>query len=128
MLVYKINGSVKKSVYIMGWVKVNFVSWELSRFSEWKNSINCNLWVNSWILGFDDRVNFCPLLNKFICLSVMKTICPPSYHHNGFVATHAIEHLSTWCTLYDYWLYMYIYIYIYIYVCMFINLSIYIYT
>ena len=29
----------------------------------------------------------------------MKTMCPPSYHHNGFVVTHALEH-------------MYIYIYI----------------
>ena len=22
----------------------------------------------------------------------MKTIYPPGYHHNGFVATHALEH------------------------------------
>ena len=21
---------------------------------------------------------------------IMKTICPPNYHHNGFVATHAL--------------------------------------
>ena len=21
---------------------------------------------------------------------IMKTMCPPSYHHNGFVATHAL--------------------------------------
>ena len=26
----------------------------------------------------------------------MKTMCPPSYHHNGFVATHALGHLGTW--------------------------------
>ena len=25
--------------------------------------------------------------------AIMKTMCPPSYHHNGFVATHALEHL-----------------------------------
>ena len=31
----------------------------------------------------------------------MKTMCPPGYHHNGFVATHALGHM------------MYIYIYIY---------------
>ena len=23
----------------------------------------------------------------------MKTMCPPGYHHNGFVATHAIGHM-----------------------------------
>ena len=23
----------------------------------------------------------------------MKTMCPPGYHHNGFVATHALEHM-----------------------------------
>ena len=32
----------------------------------------------------------------------MKTMCPPGYHHNGFVGTHALGHM------------MYIYIYIYI--------------
>ena len=24
---------------------------------------------------------------------IMKTMCPPGYHHNGFVATHALEHM-----------------------------------
>ena len=23
----------------------------------------------------------------------MKTMCPPGYHHNGFVATHALGHV-----------------------------------
>ena len=23
----------------------------------------------------------------------MKTMCPPGYHHNGFVATHALGHM-----------------------------------
>ena len=27
----------------------------------------------------------------------MKTMCSPGYHHNGFVATHALEHM-----MYDY--------------------------
>ena len=27
----------------------------------------------------------------------MKTMCPPGYHHNGFVATHALGH--TWARL-----------------------------
>ena len=25
--------------------------------------------------------------------AIMKTICPPGYHHNGFVATHALAHV-----------------------------------
>ena len=25
----------------------------------------------------------------------MKTMCPPGYHHNGFVATHALGHNLT---------------------------------
>ena len=25
----------------------------------------------------------------------MKTMCPPGYHHNCFVATHALGHLTT---------------------------------
>ena len=31
----------------------------------------------------------------------MKTMCPPGYHHNGFVATHALGHmhLSTLCVV-----------------------------
>ena len=27
----------------------------------------------------------------------MKTMCPPSYHHNGFVATHTLGHNRTSC-------------------------------
>ena len=23
----------------------------------------------------------------------MKTMCPPGYHHNGFVATHVLRHI-----------------------------------
>ena len=34
----------------------------------------------------------------------MKTMSPPGYHHNGFVATHAFGHMMI----------TYIYIYIYI--------------
>ena len=25
--------------------------------------------------------------------AIMKTMCPPGYHHNGFVATHALGHI-----------------------------------
>ena len=24
---------------------------------------------------------------------IMKTMCPPGYYHNGFVATHALGHM-----------------------------------
>ena len=48
----------------------------------------------------------------------MKSMCPPGYHHNGFVATHTLGHM-----MYGYTLLVpvngangiYIYIYIYIY-------------
>ena len=29
----------------------------------------------------------------------MKTMCPPSYHHNSFVATRALGHMMYGCTL-----------------------------
>ena len=30
---------------------------------------------------------------------IMKTMCPPGYHHNGFVATHALGHMMHGYTL-----------------------------
>ena len=34
----------------------------------------------------------CIYINVYIYIYViMKTMCPPGYHHNGFVATHALE-------------------------------------
>ena len=32
---------------------------------------------------------------------VMKTVCPPDYHHSGFVAIHGLEHM-----MYDVYLYI----------------------
>ena len=32
--------------------------------------------------------------------AIMKTICPPGYHHDGFVTTHALGHMMydcAWC-------------------------------
>ena len=26
--------------------------------------------------------------------AIVKTMCPPGYHHNGFVATHALGHTA----------------------------------
>ena len=31
--------------------------------------------------------------------AIMKTMCPPGYHHNGFVATHALGHMMYGYTL-----------------------------
>ena len=39
---------------------------------------------------------------------IMRTMCPPGYHHNGFVATHVPKCIYT----YIYILYIYTYIYI----------------
>ena len=30
---------------------------------------------------------------------IMKTMCPPDYHHNGFVATHALGYMTYGNTL-----------------------------
>ena len=31
--------------------------------------------------------------------AIMKTMCPPGYHYNGFVATHALGHMMCGYTL-----------------------------
>ena len=36
-------------------------------------------------------------------------MCPPGYHHNGFVAIHVLGHIIY---IYTYNIYVYIYIYI----------------
>ena len=40
----------------------------------------------------------------------MKTMCPPGYHHNGFMANYALGHI-----MYGYIHNIYGYIYVYIY-------------
>ena len=53
----------------------------------------------------------------------MKTVCPPAYHHNGFMATHALRHIYIYIYIYIYSTYsmysMYsiVYLYIFIYLC-----------
>ena len=62
---------------------------------------------------------------------IMKTMCPPGYHHNGFVATHALGHMmyGSHNRTYTYvYVYVYIYIYIYIYTYIYIYIYIYIYS
>ena len=48
----------------------------------------------------------------------MKAMCPPGYHHNGHMATHALEHMMYGSG--------YIYIYMYVYISMYV-ICIYIY-
>ena len=51
--------------------------------------------------------------------AIMKTMCPLGYHHNGFVATHALGH-NVYIYIYIY-IFIYIYIYVYIYhMCIFV--------
>ena len=33
---------------------------------------------------------------------IMKTMCPPGYHHNGFVATHVLGHIGRAHRFHDY--------------------------
>ena len=76
---------------------------------------------------------------------IMKTICPPRYHHNVFIATPALGHMMYGYTLLvpmnqkvlkklsSYYLSIYLsislslYIYTYIYIYIYINIYIYIY-
>ena len=54
---------------------------------------------------------------------IMKTMCPPGYHRNGFVVTHVLI-----CTYVIMTAYIYVCnIYIYIYICIYIYIYIYIY-
>ena len=43
---------------------------------------------------------------------IIKTMCPPGYHHNSFVATHALGHMMTVMTVLTTYIYIYMYIYI----------------
>ena len=31
--------------------------------------------------------------DEYNMYEIMKTMCPPGYHHNGFVTTHALGHM-----------------------------------
>ena len=31
--------------------------------------------------------------------NVLKTMCPPGYHHSGFMATHALRHMMYYAYL-----------------------------
>ena len=62
--------------------------------------------------------------------AITKTMCPPGYHHNDFVATHALGHMMYVSYTHTHSLthtHTHTHIYIYIYVCIYIRLYIYIY-
>ena len=59
----------------------------------------------------------------------MKTMCPPGYHHNGFVATHTKTYAHLAYVRFEHsvcrgslmtTIYIYIYIYIHIFFCLFV--------
>ena len=54
-------------------------------------------------------------IHIYVCIyAITKTMCPPGYHHNGFVAPHALEHSVCNGSLIYIYIYMsHIYIYIY---------------
>ena len=64
-----------------------------------------------YIAGFKSREKWINLYQMYIYIyiyiyiySIMKTICPPRYYHNGFVATHALGdmiciHPSCFCEI-----------------------------
>ena len=38
--------------------------------------------------------------DEYNIYAIMKTICPPGYHPNGFVGTHALGHIMYGCQPY----------------------------
>ena len=77
----------------------SFTTSILAKLNTWcfKHSSNtrCSLLVNpnhtdeSWA-----RRNTCIWIIYVYIYVIMKTMCPPGYHHNGFVATHALGYMS----------------------------------
>ena len=51
----------------------------------------------------------------------MKRICPPGYHHNGFIYIYIYIYISSYISLY---IYIYIYIFIFVYIYMYIYIYI----
>ena len=70
-----------------------------TRFSR---KISCQQYINAWLSimsghGANPIFNFTYIsIYKY---AIMKTMCPPGYHHNGFVATHALGHMMYSYTL-----------------------------
>ena len=64
---------------------------------------------------------FCSFRHTVYIYAIMKTMCPPGYHHNGLVIPRALGHMMYGlCILLIYvyiYIHIYIYIYIYIYIC-----------
>ena len=42
-------------------------------------------------------MNYLYVLYCIIYYAIMKTMCPPGYHHNGSVAAHVPEHMIYTC-------------------------------
>ena len=91
----------------------------LAKLNTWcfkhSNNIRCSLLVNpshtdeSWA-----RRNTCMWTIYVYIYVIMKTMCPPGYHHNGFVANHALGHMISHTYIYTH-IYTHIYTYTYTY-------------
>ena len=55
-----------------------------------------NIYIYIYIYIYNHE-NYIYIYIYIYIYKIMKTMCPPSYHHNGFVATHALGHM-----MYDY--------------------------
>ena len=71
----------------------------------WSSSCFCEIWALcvSWITYNHLYVYICIYIYIYIyyiyiyiyiyIYVIMETMCPPGYHHNGFVETHALGHM-----------------------------------
>ena len=54
---------------------------------------------SKFILCEKNSEDACILYILYILHPILKTMCPPGYHHNGFVATHGLRHVMYGCIL-----------------------------
>ena len=105
------------------------------------------IWIYKWssVIHDTQSAQISQMQDEHNIYVIMKTICPPSYPHNGYVATYALGHIMygckwctwwcTWCTAHgDNWegtlfswlhIYMNMYIYSYMYEYIYIYMNIY---
>ena len=67
--------------------KINLLQWNVFPINIWNTVILKDVVVM--------KLYIYNLLSLYIYIhAIMKTMCPPGYHHNGFMATHALEHMT----------------------------------
>ena len=58
---------------------------------------NISKW--SWVIHDTQSAQISQKQDERNIYAIMKTMCPPGYHHNGFMATHARGHMMYGCTM-----------------------------